>query len=85
MKGATQGWRRFLACQGPSSAAAFSCCRAAQRRFRERQKGLIADLKAREEALAKQCAEQKQQIEALQHENAVLKDVVHGKAAAAKA
>ena len=60
-------------------------CRAAQRRFRERQKGLIADLKAREEALSKQCADQKALIEQLQRENEVLKEVVHGKGTAAKA
>ena len=53
-------------------------CRAAQRRFRERQKGLIAALKEREEALSKQCQEQKQLIETLQRENEVLKEVVHG-------
>ena len=54
--------------------------RAAQRRFRERQKGLIAALKEREETLTKQCQEQKQLIETLQRENEVLKEVVHAKA-----
>ena len=54
-------------------------CRAAQRRFRERQKNLIQELKDRETALAKQCEEQKRLIEQLQKENQVLKEIMHAK------
>ena len=54
-------------------------CRAAQRRFRERQKNLIQELKDRETALAKQCDEQKRLIEQLQKENQVLKEIMHAK------
>ena len=64
-------------CRALGEPVAFEC-RAAQRRFRERQKGLIAALKEREETLTKQCQEQKQLIETLQRENEVLKEVVHG-------
>ena len=53
--------------------------RAAQRRFRERQKNLIQELKDRETALAKQCDEQKRLIEQLQKENQVLKEIMHAK------
>lgn len=56
-----------------------STCRAAQRRFRERQKNLIQELKDRETALAKQCDEQKRLIEQLQKENQVLKEIMHAK------
>ena len=66
-------------CQTSVNGVTSCCnCRAAQRRFRERQKGLIAALKEREETLTKQCQEQKQLIETLQRENEVLKEVVHG-------
>ncbi|KAK9916809.1 hypothetical protein WJX75_007301 [Coccomyxa subellipsoidea] len=53
--------------------------RAAQRRFRERQKGLISALKEREETLSKQCEEQKRLIETLQKEIQVLKEIIHSK------
>jgi chaperonin cofactor prefoldin len=55
------------------------CGRAAQRRFRERQKGLISALKEREETLSKQCEEQKRLIETLQKEIQVLKEIIHSK------
>lgn len=61
----------------PTQAARVWGNRAAQRRFRERQKSLISALKEREEALAKQCQEQKQLIDALQRENEILKEVVN--------
>ncbi|EIE26471.1 hypothetical protein COCSUDRAFT_32175 [Coccomyxa subellipsoidea C-169] len=53
--------------------------RAAQRRFRERQKGLISALKEREETLSKQCEEQKRLIETMQKEIQVLKEIIHSK------
>lgn len=56
-------------------------CRAAQRRFRERQKGLIAALKESEEKLSKQVEEQKRLIETLQKENQVLKEIMHSEKA----
>ncbi|KAK9792479.1 hypothetical protein WJX73_003934 [Symbiochloris irregularis] len=47
--------------------------RQAQRRFRERQKGLISALKERADALARQVEDQARNIEALEKENMLLK------------
>ena len=46
-------------------------CRAAQRRFRERQKGLITDLKVRAETLQKENEAQRRRIAELEKENSV--------------
>ncbi len=46
-------------------------CRAAQRRFRERQKCLITDLKSRAESLQKECDLQRHRIAELEKENSV--------------
>ena len=46
-------------------------CRAAQRRFRERQKCLITDLKVRAETLQKECEAQRRRIAELEKENQV--------------
>ena len=67
-----------LYCRGVDRGAV-SCGRAAQRRFRERQKGLISALKEREETLSKQCEEQKRLIETMQKEIQVLKEIIHSK------
>ncbi|KAK9841563.1 hypothetical protein WJX74_007963 [Apatococcus lobatus] len=54
--------------------------RAAQRRFRERQKGLIAAVKARADVLAKQVEEQKKTIEDLRNDNKTLQGLLKAKA-----
>ena len=46
-------------------------CRAAQRRFRERQKCLITDLKVRAETLQKENEAQRRRIAELEKENSV--------------
>jgi len=55
------------------------CGRAAQRRFRERQKSLISALKENADSYMKQCEEQKRLIETLQKEIQVLKEIIHSK------
>ena len=56
---------RSLSCSGRGA------CRAAQRRFRERQKCLITDLKVRAETLQKENEAQRRRIAELEKENSV--------------
>ncbi|KAK9831867.1 hypothetical protein WJX81_003593 [Elliptochloris bilobata] len=79
---ASQGTSSDIPAHQAGKCGALSKCakeknRAAQRRFRERQKCLITDLKVRAETLQNECEAQRRRIAELEKENSVLKDIMH--------